>query len=45
MLDPDCEGVCKMTTIPEAEAFCITLENEGGSPTPTMKELYLMGKV
>jgi anti-sigma-K factor RskA len=45
MLDPNCEGVCKMTTIPQAEAFAITLEDEGGSATPTMKELYVMGKV
>jgi anti-sigma-K factor RskA len=26
-------------------AFAITLENEGGSPTPTMEEMYVMGKV
>lgn len=45
MVDPTCEGVCKMVTTPEAEAFAITLENEGGSATPTMKELYVMGKV
>jgi anti-sigma-K factor RskA len=45
MIDHACEGVCKMTTIPEAEAFAITLEDEGGSPTPNMEELYVMGKV
>ena len=32
MLDPDCVGFCKMKNIPEAEAFAITLENEGGVP-------------
>ncbi len=45
MIDPACEGVCKMITTPQAEAFAITLENEGGSSTPTMKELCVMGKV
>ncbi|PKB18424.1 anti-sigma factor domain-containing protein [Flavobacterium sp. 5] len=28
-----------------AEAFGITLEPEGGSPTPTMEQLYTLGKV
>lgn len=28
-----------------AEAFAITLENKGGSPTPTMENLYVMGKL
>ncbi len=45
MLDPDCEGVCKMKNIPRAQAFAITLENEGGSPTPTMQQMYVLGKV
>lgn len=26
-------------------AFAITLEKEGGNPTPTMEEMYVMGKV
>jgi anti-sigma-K factor RskA len=26
-------------------AFAITLEKTGGSPTPTMEEMYVMGKV
>lgn len=45
VLDPSCQGVCQMKNIPQAEAFAITLENEGGSPTPTMNEMYVMGKV
>ncbi len=45
VLDVDCEGVCKMKNIPKAQAFAITLENEGGSPSPTMKEMYVLGKV
>lgn len=38
-------GICKMKTIPSAEAFAITLEQSGGSPTPTLSALYVMGKV
>lgn len=45
VLDHDCQGVCKMKNIPKAQAFAITLENEGGSPTPTMKQMYVLGKV
>lgn len=45
VLDPSCQGVCKMKNIPQAQAFAITLEKEGGSPTPTMQEMYVLGKV
>jgi anti-sigma-K factor RskA len=38
-------NVCKMKTIPKAQGFAITLENAGGSPTPTMDAMYVMGKV
>lgn len=42
----NCEaGICKMKTIPSAEAFAITLEQTGGSPVPTLSALYVMGKV
>lgn len=34
-----------LSTIPKAEAFAITLENEGGSPVPTLTELYVIGTV
>lgn len=27
------------------QAFAITLENEGGSPAPTMDQMYVMGKI
>lgn len=40
-----CNGVCKMKNIPSAQAFAITLEKQGGSPTPTLSDLYVMGKV
>ena len=35
----------KMKNIPRAEAFAITLEKRGGSQTPTMEALYVLGKV
>lgn len=38
--------VLKMkNTKPGSVAFAITLEKEGGNPTPTMEEMYVMGKV
>ena len=43
MLNPSCTSVCKMKNIPEAQAFAITLEKEGGSPTPNLKALLVMG--
>jgi anti-sigma-K factor RskA len=35
----------KMKSFGKAEAFAITLEKEGGSPTPTMTEMYVMAKI
>jgi anti-sigma-K factor RskA len=35
----------KLKTIPKAEAFAITLEKRGGSASPTMEAMYVMGKV
>ncbi len=32
-------------TIAEADAFAVTLEKKGGSPTPTLTQLYVMGKI
>ena len=41
------EGVSfvKLKTIPKAQAFAITLEKKGGSATPNMEAMYVMGKV
>ena len=39
------EGLIKMSNIPRAQAFAITLEKKGGSPTPDMTQLYVLGKV
>ncbi|ASZ10196.1 anti-sigma factor [Chitinophaga pendula] len=44
MLD-NCEDICQLKTTEKAQAFAITLENAGGSPTPTMDQMYVMGKV
>ncbi len=35
----------KMKSFGHAEAFAITLEKEGGSPTPTMDEMYVISKI
>ncbi len=41
------EGISfvKLKTIPRAQAFAITLEKQGGSETPDMDAMYVMGKV
>jgi anti-sigma-K factor RskA len=35
----------KMKVIPNAQAFAVTLEKEGGSPAPTLEAMFLMGNV
>ena len=35
----------RMKAFQKAEMFAITLEKEGGSPTPTMEEMYVAAKV
>lgn len=37
--------VQKMKSIPKAEMFAITLETKGGSPTPTMDEMYVAATI
>ncbi|KGE16024.1 anti-sigma factor [Sphingobacterium deserti] len=39
------EQVFKMNNIPQAQAFAITLEDEGGKPTPTLSDLYVIGNI
>jgi len=41
----DCSGYCRLKPVERADAFAITLEKEGGSPTPDLTQLYVMGKV
>ncbi len=40
-----CDGLCKMKTITDAQAFAITVEKKGGSPTPDLSALRVMGNV
>jgi len=37
--------VQKMKVIDTAESFAVTLEDVGGSPTPTLTAMYLMGQI
>ncbi len=37
-------NIQKMKSFGKAQAFAITLEKEGGSPTPTMEKLYVMSE-
>lgn len=34
----------KMKSVDNADLFAITLENKGGSPTPTLNQMYVAGK-
>jgi anti-sigma-K factor RskA len=43
MVDP--EPYHKMKSVAKAEAFAITLEKKGGSETPDLDAMYLMGKL
>jgi hypothetical protein len=38
-------NIQKMKSFGKAQAFAITLEKEGGSPTPTMDKLYVMSTI
>ena len=45
VIDPNCDGFCKLKNIDKPQAFAITLEKEGGSLAPTMSEMYVMGGI
>jgi anti-sigma-K factor RskA len=45
VMDPSCTSICKMKNIPSAQAFAITLEAAGGSASPSMEQMFVMGKV
>jgi Anti-sigma-K factor rskA len=38
-------NIQKMKAFGKAQAFAITLEKEGGSPTPTMEKMYVMSEI
>ena len=39
------KGIYAVDNFEGAQAFGITLEPAGGSPTPTLEQLYTLGKV
>ena len=39
------DAIQKMKIIPSAQMFAITIENAGGSPTPTLDQMIVAGKV
>lgn len=43
MYSEDKDSKVNLATISKAQAFAITLEKEGGSPVPTMENMYVMG--
>jgi len=44
-MEPTDSSLIKMKDFGEAEAFAITLEKMGGSPSPTMTEMLVMGGI
>jgi anti-sigma-K factor RskA len=45
VLELGCNGVCKMKNIKRADGFAITLEKAGGSPVPTLAEMFVSGNI
>jgi anti-sigma-K factor RskA len=45
MYTEDKDSQIALATISKAQAFAITLEKEGGSPVPTMENMYVMGGI
>jgi anti-sigma-K factor RskA len=46
VIELDSNGVFqKMKVIPEAQAFAVTIENKGGSPSPSLETMCLLGNV
>jgi anti-sigma-K factor RskA len=44
-LDSKGDTASKMLDIPQAQAFAITLEDEGGKDAPTLSALCVMGSI
>jgi anti-sigma-K factor RskA len=42
--DTTSKDMKEMESIASADAFAVTLEKRGGSPTPTMDEMMVLGK-
>ena len=43
VFDLDFQKVQRMKDFETAEAFAVTLEDKGGSPTPNLEKMYAMG--
>jgi anti-sigma-K factor RskA len=41
----DCNGLCKMTNVPNAQMFAVTVENKGGSATPNLEAMVVAAPV
>jgi hypothetical protein len=41
----NCDALCQLKPVQQAQAFAITLEKAGGSAVPDLTQLYVMGKV
>jgi len=41
----DCNGLCKMSNVPNAQMFAVTVENKGGSPTPHLESMIVAAPV
>ncbi len=44
-IHPSQQELHEITFEHEAQAFAVTLENKGGSPSPTLDEMFVMGEV
>jgi anti-sigma-K factor RskA len=44
-MDNAANQLCKMKSVANAQMFAVTLEKKGGSPVPTMDQMYVAGKV
>jgi anti-sigma-K factor RskA len=45
VFDYDLAAIQPMKLFDEAQAFAVTLENEGGSPSPTLEQMYVVGSL
>lgn len=45
LLDNHCKEICSAMPVQQAQAFAITLENAGGSATPTLEQMFVLGNV
>ncbi len=43
VFEMEADGLQKMNATAQADAFAVTLEPKGGSPTPTLEQMYVMG--